>query len=641
MCCRKGVVLPNLKLYRRTWLAAILLALFALVALRPTDAPTLSATTPVFDGKRAMADLQTIAEDFPKRTVGSDASNRAAIWISDTVTDMGLEPVVEPFPTTIDGNETSLQNVWAISGKRSARTIVLVANRDTSSLTREGANDNASGVATVLELARVFSVQRHARSIVFLWTDGDSYGAVGTKAFLDAHPELDVVAAVAVREMATPNPTRVELNGWSASENVAPAWLWAAGESAGRAETRLPTPLPNIFSQTLHLAVPVGGGSQGPFVEKGIPAITVSVAGRDVQPADDTTDNVSRSTLTRAGRAVERLVTTIDEQPGQLRGADAGLFFSRYRRMSGAALNFALVVLLIPLAAVTVDLVATRRRRQASLGPAWLLYIIRVAPWLVMLIILYLTNAVGLLPGSPGPAIPPDSLVADNPRYLRVLLLAALLIAVVFYAHAVERRFLRRVPVAVENTVTVVHVVLLVASLLVLFVNPFSVLLLLPAAILWPLARRGPWPVSRAPAWMGLIGIVVALFFFGLQLDLGADVWWYFFLLVEDRTVPAPAALLGAAVIAGALHLGHHLHEGGTGRSVLAGPPGHGRPATERAAGGDAEIPGGTPSERSRAPEPGGESQTVGNGRAAMRRMAGGVAPRARLSSRPGRATGR
>jgi len=639
--CRKGVVLPNLKLYRRTWLAAILLALFALVALRPTDAPSLSETTPVFDGKRAFADLRTVAEDFPNRTAGSDASNRAAIWISDSVTDIGLDPIVEPFPTTIDGEETSLQNVWAISGRRSAQTIVLVANRDVSSLTREGANDNASGVAALLELARVFSVQRHEKSIVFLWTDGDSYGAVGTKAFIEAHPELDIVTAVAVREVATPGPTRVQLTGWSASENVAPAWLWAAAESAGKAETSLPTPLPNIFSQALHLAVPVGGGSQGPFVEQGVPAITLRVVGRDVPPGDDTTDNVSRSTLTRAGRAVERLVTTVDEQRGQLRAADAGLFFSRHRRMSGTALNFALVVMLIPLAAVTVDLVASRRRRKASLGPAWLLYIIRIAPWLVMLFLLYFTNLVGLLPGSPGPAIPPDSLIADNPRYLRVLLLAAFLVAVVFYAHAVERRFLRRTPVPVENTVTVVHVVLLAAAFLVLLVNPFSVLLLLPAAILWPLARRGPWPVSRAPAWAGLIGLVIALFYFGPQLDLGADVWWYFFLLIEDRTVPAAAALIGAAVIAGALHLGHHLHESGGGRSVVAGPPERGRHPSETATSAAAPMP--TDAAGTRPADTGSDTANRGDpaGRAVVRRLSERTGSERQLSSRPGRASGR
>ena len=35
--------------------------------------------------------------------------------------------------------------------------------------------------------------------------------------------------------------------------------------------------------------------------------------------------------------------------------------------------------------------------------------------------------------------------------------------------------------------------------------------------------------------------IVGALVFFALRLDLGVDVWWYFFLLLENGTIPASA----------------------------------------------------------------------------------------------------
>jgi hypothetical protein len=539
---------------------AIVLALVSLIALRPTNAPQLSADPTAFDAGRAYLDLRELAERYPNRTVGSAAGNHSATWIADQLEAAGLQPNIEPFQASIDGNDTALQNVWAISGPRSVGTIVLSAARDTSSVDREGANANASGASAVIELARVYSVQRHTHSIVFLWTEGDMYGAIGTKAFLEQHPELDVVSALNLDKIATPDPTKVELDGWSAGTNVAPPWLWAAAQSAGKAEAKLPTPLPNIVTQTLHLAVPVGGGSQGAFLERGIPALTMTVAGREVEPVDDTVENTQRSTLGRAGRMAERLIDTLDAQADDLQRAGAGLFFSRYRQLSGAALRFALTVLLLPLVVIGVDMLAASRRRKASLGPAWLLYAVRFAPWLVMLIVVYFANLVGALPGSPGPAIPPDAVVAQSPRYFRMLVLAAILVAVVYYAHVVERFLQRRNPVAVESTVTVVHVVLLAIALLVLVVNPFSLFLLLPAAALWPLARRGPWVVSRLPAWGGLIGLGIALIYFGLRLGLGFKVWWYFFLMLEDRIIPAAAAILGAAFIAGALHLGHHLH---------------------------------------------------------------------------------
>jgi hypothetical protein len=216
-----------------------------------------------------------------------------------------------------------------------------------------------------------------------------------------------------------------------------------------------------------------------------------------------------------------------------------------------------------------------------------------------------------------------------------MLVLAAILVAVVYYAHVIERYLRRRNPVPAESTVTVVHLVLVVMALLVLIVNPFSLFLLLPAAALWPLARRGPWVVSRLPAWAGLIALGIALLYFGLRLNLGFRVWWYFFLLLEDRTIPAGAALLGAAFVAAALHLGHHLHRPVRGRSRPAGGPSTDDHASN---GNDKAIPGASPEGDS---SRNGLSQTPLWGDDALKPVSprGGAAPRVR--DRPVKAIGR
>lgn len=555
-----------------------------------------------------MADLRTLAEEYPQRTTGSDASNRAALWISESLEQAGLRPHVEGFVRTIDGEERALQNVWARSPGDTRETIVVLANRDVSPLHRQGANSNASGVATLLELARGMSAQRHARSIIFLFTDGDTHGTVGTLAFLEAHPDMRIVAALTLEQLATPQPQRIRLHGWSEGDDMAPAWLWAVAADAGKAEARLPSSVPNIFSQVLHLAVPLGGGNEAPFVERGIPALAVSVSGARATPLDDDVSWVSQSTLRRAGRAVERLTLSIDAATAGLPGAGPGLFFSRHRRLPGLALRFAITVMLMPLVVVTVDLLAAQRRRRQTLGPAWLLYAVRYAPWIAMLVLVYLANLVGLLPGSPGLGVPPDSWIAAQPRYFRLLFLAGILVAIVYYAHVIERMLLRRTPVPREATVTVVHAVLLAVAFLVLTVNPFSIILVLPAALLWPLARYGPWPVSRFPAWAGLLGIGIATAFFAVHLGLGMKVWWYFFVLLEDRTVPAGAALLGAALIACALHLGHHLHKPLSARpDTHRGTREEQRRSRHRSAGGE-PPPADEPPQHPLADQSGGQS---------------------------------
>jgi len=233
-----------------------------------------------------------------------------------------------------------------------------------------------------------------------------------------------------------------------------------------------------------------------------------------------------------------------------------------------------LVGLVVPLAAVTVDLYALSRRRRVRLGPAWARASLHIAPWLVVVGIVYLWNVLGLLPKRPGATIPPESGLVEDPRYLRVTVLLVVLLLAYAYATAIERRLARQVRVDPRAAVCVAHAILLGIAVLVFFVNPYSLLLVAPAAVLWPLARGGGWTRSILPVYLGLSTIAVALAFFALHLDLGVDVWWYFFLLIENRSIPATATLLAAVFVAIAGMLAHTLH-GWTPSKPEARTPGH------------------------------------------------------------------
>ena len=190
----------------------------------------------------------------------------------------------------------------------------------------------------------------------------------------------------------------------------------------------------------------------------------------------------------------------------------------------------------------------TPAARTCASGPAWKRAALHLAPWLLLIAIVYLANLAGLLPKSPGAVIPPDSHIVAAPRYLRVAGLVLVLLLAYAYAVAVERRLERRVATDPRATILVAHVCLLAIALLVLLVNPYSLLLILPAAMLWPLARPGGWARSLVPVYCGLAMIAVALVYFATKLGIGWKVWWFFFLLVENRTIPAGVVLLGRRV---------------------------------------------------------------------------------------------
>ena len=553
-------------------MVAAVLVIVALFTLGRPDTPKLSQDSPSFDGETAYGYLKTIVEDFPQRIAGSDPDNRLGIWVEEQFKQAGLETHIDGFATTVNGKAVALQNIWGVSKGRTQGTIVILANRDVPPLATQGAGDNASGVAALLALADAFTVTAHEHSLIFLCTTGDAYGALGARQFVEDHQTEDLYAVVALRDVAKADSDGIGLDGWSSEPKTAPPWLWLLTSPAARRDSNMKAELPTIAAQVLRLAVPTSSGGQGPFVAAGVPAITVSAAGPSAPAQNDTLDNVSKETLTKVGTTAQNMVMAVDGT--RIPGAPSGgaIFLSHRATLPGGALAAILAALLLPLAVVALDLFAHCRRARVRLRPAFVSTGLHLAPWLVLIAIVYFANLVGLLPHSPDAVIPPDSRLAANPRYLRVVVLVALMILAYAYAVAVERRLERRIATDPRATIFVSHLMLAAIALLALLVDPYTVLLVLPAAILWPLARPGGWARSILPVYLGLIMVPVPLVYYALQLDTGWKIWWYFFLLFENRTIPASAVLLGALFFSTAGVLAHTLHERGLAPGALSWP---------------------------------------------------------------------
>ena len=67
--------------------------------------------------------------------------------------------------------------------------IYFVAHLDSKNLdgsdSAPGADDNASGVSDLLELARIFSNKSFSRTVVFFFDTGEEYGCLGVRSYLD------------------------------------------------------------------------------------------------------------------------------------------------------------------------------------------------------------------------------------------------------------------------------------------------------------------------------------------------------------------------------------------------------------------------------------------------------------------------
>lgn len=146
------------------------------------------------------------SDDLQGRLAGTDGEMKAAVYIADQLQNSGLKPIVHPFSYSVklnphDENSSkniNAKNVYAYLDNKAAKTIVIGAHYDhlgknehhNSTLANSygqihnGADDNASGVAAVMELARMFSKNKNKEkaNYVFAFFSGEEDGLMGSKA---------------------------------------------------------------------------------------------------------------------------------------------------------------------------------------------------------------------------------------------------------------------------------------------------------------------------------------------------------------------------------------------------------------------------------------------------------------------------
>lgn len=116
--------------------------------------------------QRLRADVATLAGTIGERnTLRHDQLQQAAAFIGDSLRSMGYEVREESYPV---GGKPVANIVTELPGARRPDEIVLVGAHYDSVPDCPGANDNASGVAALLELARQFRETRPGRTLRFV-----------------------------------------------------------------------------------------------------------------------------------------------------------------------------------------------------------------------------------------------------------------------------------------------------------------------------------------------------------------------------------------------------------------------------------------------------------------------------------------
>jgi len=200
-------------------------------------------------------DIVSKMASYKKRSAGSNDNLEASKYIENEFKSMGFEVEFDCF-------KSNYCNVYAKKKGLSEDTILVEAHLDSVGRANAGADDNASGVAGLLLMAREVSKLNTNKSFTFFATNGEEKGLLGAKHYvkvLKKKNELNRIKFVINMDMIGFNQNGlVDLETNREFEDEAKFMAQIA--------TTYTSLIPNI-------TIPAWGSDHVPFLKKGIPSV--------------------------------------------------------------------------------------------------------------------------------------------------------------------------------------------------------------------------------------------------------------------------------------------------------------------------------------------------------------------------------
>ena len=256
------------------------------------------------------------------RVSGTDGARKAAVYLKDRLTAMGIRGEVDEFNDITPAGSNVFRNVVGVIPGKSPGVIILAAHYDLKPGIDGfvGANDSGSGVGALLALAPILKAgPAEGRTVWLVFLDGEEcrinygpgdglHGSRHLAAKLVATGQARDVKAFILLDMIGDRDLTVTI-----PRNGAPELISAVFSAATEGGVR------DKFSLS-------GGGvldDHEPFVEVGIPAVDLIDFEYGSEPrlndywhtAADTIDKLSATSLEIVGQVVLRVVNGLRRQP--------------------------------------------------------------------------------------------------------------------------------------------------------------------------------------------------------------------------------------------------------------------------------------------------------------------------------------
>jgi Zn-dependent M28 family amino/carboxypeptidase len=253
--------------------------------------------------------VETLASDsLQGRDAGEEGGRKAAAYIVSLLEEWGIEPLLDDgYLQHFAVKDCEMNNVLAVIPGKSDEYVVVGAHYDHVGIgvavdgdsCYNGADDNASGVSAVLQIARAVKNVGTApeRGIIFAFWDGEEMGLLGSRHFVENCAFLSQVSAYMNFDMIgrgpVDNPKHLTYF-YTASHPVFGDWL--KDDMAVHGFSFIP--------DYRAWDNPIGGSDNAYFAKNGIPIVWYHTEGHpDYHLPSDTADKIDYEKMTDITRA--------------------------------------------------------------------------------------------------------------------------------------------------------------------------------------------------------------------------------------------------------------------------------------------------------------------------------------------------
>jgi hypothetical protein len=313
--------------------AAAALLLFAACKTVETAGPAQPLSA---DADRIQRDIVWLADDQREgRGTGTRGNDSAAAYIARRHEALGLQQLIpgtylqrftarsaemahegrpqglpaENVVAMVPGSDPTLRNQYMVIGAHFdhlGRSSAHASDPEARNAIRNGADDNASGTAAVMELARQFAANPAKRSIIFASFSGEELGLLGSQWFVEHSPvPIDSVVAM----------VNFDMIGRLRNDKLIVYGVATASELPGIITAANTEP---------KLVVSAVGDGFGPsdhssFYTKGIPVLHFFTdLHDDYHKATDDAEKINAPGEARIVKMAERVVRTIADRPTRM-----------------------------------------------------------------------------------------------------------------------------------------------------------------------------------------------------------------------------------------------------------------------------------------------------------------------------------